>query len=200
MNTDLLWRRRGLGLLLLALLFTSACGSRARYVQAGGTESLVSLGNVSLRDFDMAANQLVQSLLQRGIFQNAKKKPVVLAISTIVNDTSVMLDTEQLTDQIRVALNRTGDVQTITTYGGHVEDSIAAEQRQRAAFRSGTAPRNKVDFSLSGSIREIRTRSGRDREVAYTFKLSLTNNRTGLAEWEDKTEVQKQGTKPAIGF
>ena len=58
--------------------------------------------------------QMVQSLLARGIFQNAARKPVVPAVNPVMNDTSIMLDTEQLTDQIRVALNQTGDVETIT--------------------------------------------------------------------------------------
>jgi len=192
------WKAFAVMVLMLPLL--SSCGSRARYVQSGGAESLVSLGQVNMRDFDTAANQMVQSLLARGIFQNAARKPVVLAVNPVMNDTSIMLDTEQLTDQIRVALNQTGDVETITTLGGYVEDSIAREQREQAAFRRGVAPESRVDYSLSGAIRELAARSGRDRERTYTFKLSLTDSRTGRAVWEDMVRVSKQATKPGIGW
>jgi len=187
-------------LALAGLTMGAACGATPRYIQSGGVESLTSLRQIPTRALNNAAAALVQDLLSRGIFQRAKKKPVILAVVPVVNDTSVMVDTALLTKQIRVALNKSGDVQTITTYGGYVEDPIAAEQRQMAAFERGTAPDNRPDFSLSGAIRENRVRSGRDREVTYSFDLNLTDTKTGLAPWEGTEPITLQGTKPAFGF
>jgi PBP1b-binding outer membrane lipoprotein LpoB len=42
--------------------------------------------------------------------------------------------------------------------------------------------------------------SGSTRQSTYSFQLSLTDSKTGLAVWEDKKEITKQGTRPSVGF
>ncbi len=201
------WRRSAGGgrvgiafFMMIGLVGATGCGGSARYVKTGGTERVLSVGQVDIGDFTMAAQEMVQSLLASAAIRTTGNRPAVLAVSRVINDTSTYFDVEQITRRIRIALSQTGQVQTITTYGGITEDPIAREQRERAAFQAGTAVSNKVDYTLSGKILEHGTRDGRTREQTYTFMLALTDTRTGLAVWEDLKDVTKQQTKPLVGW
>ncbi len=50
-----------------------------------------------------------------------------------------------------------------------------------------------ADVTLSGKIIEDRESVGRDKEVTYTFQMSL--NVDGLQVWEDQKQIAKQETK-----
>jgi penicillin-binding protein activator len=82
--------------------------------------------------------------------------------------------------------------------GGVVEDELAKEIQLEREALDGLRTR-LPDFSLSGKIIETFTRSGSYRQAAYTFQLSLTDNR-GLAVWEGEKQVVKQGRRPSVGF
>jgi PBP1b-binding outer membrane lipoprotein LpoB len=55
-------------------------------------------------------------------------------------------------------------------------------------------------FSLSGKIAQSIVRVGRTKQSDYTFELSLTNLKTGLADWEDEHVIVKQGKRASVGF
>ena len=38
------------------------------------------------------------------------------------------------------------------------------------------------------------------RQTTYTFQLSLTTVRDGLAVWEDETQITKQGQRSSVGW
>ena len=42
--------------------------------------------------------------------------------------------------------------------------------------------------------------SGRVAQSTYSFQLSLTDAKTGLATWEGEKEITKQGTRSSVGF
>ena len=56
------------------------------------------------------------------------------------------------------------------------------------------------DFSLSGKLLEQRATDGKDRQVTYTFQLSLTQLSTGYAIWEDEVNIQKVGRKSNLSW
>jgi PBP1b-binding outer membrane lipoprotein LpoB len=56
------------------------------------------------------------------------------------------------------------------------------------------------DFSLSGKLLEQRASDGRERQVTYTFQLSLTQLSTGYAIWEDEVNIQKIGRKSNLSW
>ena len=89
------------------LLFTGCASTKARYIDSGGTETIVSLNQINIQDWNNAADQLVTSLLDSGALERAPRQPAVLAISRIINNTQQHVDTSSLTKKIRVSLNRT---------------------------------------------------------------------------------------------
>lgn len=187
-----------------ALLLTGcATKNDARYVDSQGPQTIVSLDRINIQDWNNAADRLVASLLASGVLERAPEQPAVMAVSRIRNNTQQQVDTDSLTKKIRVALNQTGKVVTTTTLGpdGRVEDQMAADVGAMQAFMAGEKQKTVLPYyTLSGKLLEDRVRSGNTQQVTYTFQLSLTTTRNGLAVWEDEQLITKQGQRSSVGW
>ena len=127
--------------------------------------------------------------------------PWVMAISRMINDTALNIDTDQLVKKIRVDLLNSGRVIVTTAVGLEgPEDPLAAKTRelqgsklfnQETVAEDGTmvAP----DLSLSGKIIGRTNRVGDKQQVDYYFHLTATNIETGLAYWEFEEVIAKIG-------
>jgi uncharacterized protein (TIGR02722 family) len=189
--------------LLAALPFViGGCATNAHYVETGGRESVVSVNQINIQDYIQAANAAVNDLLASGALDRVPNPPAVLAISRIVNNTGQQIDTDLLVKKIRVAVLNSGKAQTTTTMGlgGTAEDPMAKGLQQENEFMNDQKTTRKPDFTLSGKIIETTARAGSTRQSTYSFQLSLTDSKTGLAIWEGEKEITKQGTRPAVGF
>ena len=177
----------------------TGCQTGARYVESQGTDTIVSLDQIDIQDWNRAADEMVQSLLDSGVLERSPELPAIMAVSRIVNDTQQQIDTDSLVKKIRVALNQSGKVVTTTTVGlgGVVDDPLALELKQQAGEG---AIRPMPFFTLSGKLLEDRARAGSTRQVTYTFQLSLTTVRDGLAVWEDEKQITKQGRRATVGW
>ncbi len=192
------------GIAALTLL-TGCASNKAGYIDSRGTETIVSLNQINIQDWNNAADQMTASLLSSGVLERAPRKPAVLAISRIVNNTQQRVDIASLTKKIRVGLSRTGKVVTTTTMGigGRVEDQLAKDAADYAAFmndKPAASATQMPDYSLSGKLLEDKVSAGRDRQTTYTFQLSLTAVASGLAVWEDEVQITKAGRKSSVGW
>ena len=180
----------------------TGCTRPAQYVDPKGGRLMVTLDQINIQDWAMAAESAINELLASGALDKVPAPPAVMVVSRVINSTSQQIDTDLLTKKIRVALNKSGKALTMTTRGagGAVEDELAKEIAQEWKDMGLEKPAARPpDFSLSGKIIETYTRSGNYRQAAYTFQLSLSDRR-GLAVWEGEKEVVKQGRRPAVGF
>ncbi len=191
-----------LSVLAASLPFVLGGCASAHYVQTGGRESVVTVGEINIQDYIQAANAATSDLLASGALDKVPNPPAVLAISRIVNNTGQQIDTDLLTKKIRVALLNSGKAQTTTTMGlgGTAEDPMAKGLQQEAQFKADQQTTRTPDFTLSGKIIETTARSGNTRQSTFSFQLSLTDAKNGLAVWEGEKEITKQGTRPAVGF
>ena len=130
------------------------------------------------------------------IFDNTPQK-------TQRNNTQQQVDTDSLTKKIRIALNQTGKVVTTTTMGpdGKVEDAMAADAGAMSAFMAGQKQVTTLPYyTLSGKLLEDRAKAQGVRQVTYTFQLSLTTVKDGLAVWEGEEQITKQGKQSSVGW
>ncbi len=192
-------------LLLLAAalpLVVGGCATKAHYIQTGGRESIVNVNQINIQDFIQAADTETSELLASGALDKVANPPAVLAISRIVNNTGQQIDTDLLTKKIRVALLNSGKAQTTTTMGlgGTAEDPMAKGLQQEAEFKADQQTTRTPDFTLSGKIIQTIARDGSTSQSTFSFQLSLTNPKTGLAVWEGEKEITKQGGRATVGF
>ena len=190
---------------LATVFLSSGCSSpKTTYVDNDSSRLIANVDEINIQDFSRAADEMVQSIIENCISTGeltptSSGKPV-LAISRIVNNTSTHFDTDLLVKRIRTALMRTGAVQTTTTLNlGETEDPLAKEAMLlEEALNEDTAPLMH-NYSLSGKIIELTTRTDNLRQSTYEFQLTLSDRR-GLVIWEDVKSITKQGKKPSVGF
>lgn len=181
------------------LLGLAGCSTDAHYVDPASSRPVTEVGRINVQDFASAADTMVNSLIDSLIGQDKLKsaapgEPALLAISRIQNSTGQQFDTDQLVKKIRIQLLKTGKVQTSTTMNlGETEDPLAKEQQARQ--EQARLP----DYTLSGKILEDRAQSGKLRQSAFIFQLSLSS-RAGVAIWEEEKTIIKQGSRPSVGF
>ena len=191
-----------LALVALTTLFWTGCSSGgAKRIDAGGRESITTIGNVDIQDFVAAAEASVGKLLASGALDKVPNPPAILAISSVRNQTGQQFDTDLLTKKIRVKLNTSGKALTTTTVGldGVAEDPLAKQLQGERELLDKKKDSVTPDFTLSGKIIETRARAGDVRQSTFSFQLSLTDKR-GLAVWEGEEEITKQGKRPSVGF
>ena len=187
------------------LVLSSGCSTPAAYVDANSSHLVVNVNQINVQDYANAADTMVNSLIDNLINQGQLKssapgEPALMAISKIVNNTSTQIDTDMLVKKIRIALNRTGRIQTTTTMGfGGPEDPLAADQQKAQEFFEDKKHARLPDYTLSGKIIEQKAKAGSIHQSAYVFQLSLTS-RSGIAVWEDEKTIVKQGSSSTIGF
>ncbi len=195
--------RTALPIVCLVTLIATACGTPAKYVETGGPESIVSPGDVDIQDVRTAASGMLQSLIATGVLETSVNHPARLLMGSIVNDTSSKFSIDDLTYRMREELVNSGKAQVVTTYGATPEDKVAQERMNTEAFRAGKTPSQidtNPDFSLTGRITQLKRSAGSIQQATYTFRLTLTNLRTGLEVWTKTVDMTKQGSKAAVGF
>jgi len=186
----------------IALLLAGCGSNKARYIETGGNESVVSVGEVDVQDIQKAAVGMLDSLLETGVLKSGKNTPAQLVMGRIVNDTSSQFDVGELTYRMREQLVNSGQAAVVTTWGENAEDQTAQANLQRQAFLEGRTDvgATKPDFSLTGKITQIKRSAGDMKQTTYTFRLTLTNLNTGVESWTKTVDMSKQGKRNNVGF
>ena len=189
-------------LLAAGAALVAGCSTNTHYVETGGRENVVSVSKINIQDFIVAANDASDKLLASGVLDRVKNPPAVLVLSRIVNSTSQQIETELITQKIRVRLLESGKATFTTTMGlgGNAEDPMAKGLQQQNEFMNDAKPGPLPDFSLSGKIIETTARAGDIRQATYSFQLTLTDSKTGNAVWASEKEITKQGSRSSVGF
>ncbi|MDR1497886.1 MAG: hypothetical protein LBS59_05690 [Puniceicoccales bacterium] len=184
----------------LAVAFLAGCGGQqATYVDSKGTGTITSLDKVDIQDFSIAADALLNSLYDSPAFNDAPRKPPIIAVSRITNNTSTQFDTDQLMQKIRTSITRSGKARISRAVGAD-RDALTRDAQATASHTSGATPNNTPDYTLIGKILETGARAGKTRQITYTFQLSLVEVKSATDVWSDEKEITKQGSKAAVGW
>ena len=193
--------------LATAIVF-SGCGSVPRRLDSKGNETLITTDDINVKDWQVAADKAINSLLRSGVLHRNDNRKNILMISDVKNETTQHINTDILTDKIRLAILKSGLALTTTAVSANgMEDKATRQVRELAKnkmFAKKTIKKNGTviapDFSLAGKIIQQKASRGRTKESYFFFHITLTDLETGLAVWEDNVEVVKQETTPVFGW
>ena len=196
------------GVLMVMLFLMSGCATKTENIDMDNDHGQAVMG-LDYRDFQQAASEAVQSMLQSGAVNKREGGRYVLAISRVVNDTMQRIDTDLLTKKIRVDLLQSGRVVVTTAVGADgAEDKMSMqvrELRQSDEFNQDTVAKKgqmiAPELSLSGKIiqRNVRV-DKKTQQVEYYFQLTLTDINTGLAFWEGESVIGKRGSSKHVSW
>lgn len=172
---------------LLGFCLCGCAGDPVR-IQAGGTEAVTSFG-IDLQDIRNAAGSTVQAMLASPAVAKATAggRVPALAIGTIVNDSSLNFDIDQVAGRIQEDLLNSGLFAIVAMDAGAVEAS------RQDAFTSGANAYEaaKADYYLEGKIMELSANNSSTQEKTYTFMLRL-NDRNRRTVFQKTVDIAKQ--------
>ncbi len=193
------------------LLLLGGCaggGTQTSMIDPRADRSAIG-AELDMRDFEAAAGDAVQSMLASPSLTKPGGGRSVVVISRVSNDTMQRIDTDLLIKKIRVELLNSGRFVVTTAIGpGAAEDTMAMQTRQlrgSAEFNQGNVARTgqmvAPDLSLSGKIIQLNRRLGDGTQrVDYSFQLTVTDIRTGLAFWEGESPISKLTGGKSVAF
>ena len=195
--------KTGFLLPLLAAVLASGCATPTQRIDLSHDTS-AEVNALDSRDFDIAAEKMIEDMIASGAVDKPAGGRYVLAIGRVANRSGQDIDVDQLVKKIRVALLKSGKVVVTTAVAaGGAEDDMSRAVRDLAdddMFNSATVAKAGTaiapELSLSGKIigRNLKISSSKQR-IEYIFQLSLTDINTGLAYWEGEETIGKIGAR-----
>ncbi|MBN1796119.1 MAG: penicillin-binding protein activator LpoB [Sedimentisphaerales bacterium] len=168
--------------------------------------------SLDYRDFDEAASQMVQSVIQSGVLNKADGSRYVMSTGRIVNDTMQRIDTDQLMAKVEQELMNSGQVVMTSAVGSEsARDQTVYDVRELREsdvadeFDPDTVVAKKQlvapELSVSGKIFQRNLRYDKNRQqVEYYFQLKITNLTTGLRFWQKEVILGKRGSNKTVAW
>ena len=166
------------------------CQQNARVV-TDDRDKIVSIDQIDVQDWSNAADQVLQQLFASGALDTAPVTPARVEVTRVINDTTQRIDTDLLTQKIKIALQQSGKVAFASS------DARANEVADYEDFKAGDDAPRLPFFVINGKILEIRASAGSTKQSSFVFQLNLVNTAQSLDAWSGEAEVTKQGTRNA---
>jgi uncharacterized protein (TIGR02722 family) len=159
-------------------------------------------------DKKQIVQDLTDSLLSSPGVVTEPERPVIIVYG-VDNETSEHISTSGITDDIRLALIKSGQYRFLNR---KQRDNLLDEtDYQYAGF---VPPEQRItegrqlgaDYILSGTLRSIEKkqpkqwRLNRRSLIYYSMNLELTNLQTGEISWADNVEIARESSRPIIGW
>jgi penicillin-binding protein activator len=179
-----------LSLAAATIVSATGCNQNARVV-TDDRDKIVSVDQIDVQDWSNAADQVLQQLFASGALETAPTKPARIEVTRVVNDTAQRIDTDLLTQKIKIALQQSGKVAFASS------DARANEVADYREFKAGEDAPRLPFFVINGKILEIRASAGSTKQSSFVFQLNLVNTVESVDAWSGEAEVTKQGTRNA---
>jgi len=188
----------------LLALSLAGCAATTRTLDPEGTTNYDDTYGFS--DKNEIVDVLTDSLAASRPVASAPSAPIAV-IYGVANRTSEHIDTSGITDDIRNALLKSGDLRFVNR---PQRDNLTLEaDYQYAGF---VAPEQRVaegrqvgaDYIVSGTLRSISKREPsqwrltKKRYTYYSMTLELTDLETGELVWADSVELARELSQPIL--
>lgn len=186
--------------LLCFTLFLNACATQTMLID-NENDSTDRAAALEGRDFENAANAMIEDMLDMGTLSKPNGQPYILVISRIENDTMQRIDVDELSKSIRIALMKSGKVR-VTAFQEDAMVMASGQLRASKEFNQANVRRSgslaAPELSLSGKITQREFIVSGKKRIEYRFALSITDLKNGLTVWEGEEKIKKLADKNAV--
>lgn len=180
---------------LLAALLCVGCTGTTLVDTANDAETTVSY---DWRDLEGAAAAMARSLLASPRLPGTAKRPAVIALGPVTNDTCQHLDPALLTGRLAESLLASGRFEVSALFGDAHDATLADARAARgnAEFDAATIQRKGTlrapELSLTGKLtqRNVRRDNGGTR-IEYFLTLKATRLADGVTLWQETRQTVK---------
>jgi uncharacterized protein (TIGR02722 family) len=198
--------------LFVMLVAIAGCNTPTQNIDTINDQGTAVMG-LDYRDFDRAASEMVQSMIESGAFKKEGGGRYVVAKGHILNDTMQRIDTDQLMAKVEQEMTRSGlIVMTAAVSGGtSSRDSMVHDMRdirdsdKGGEFKQDTLPAKgqllAPELSISGKIiqRNVKYENNK-QQVEYYFQLQMNNLTNGLVFWQNEIVLGKRGSNKSVSW
>ena len=192
-------------------ILLSGCGVKTTNIDTINDDGKAVMG-LDYRDFNVAATEMVRSLIKGGSLNKPGGGRYVVTTGRIVNDTMQRIDTDQLMAKIEEELMNSGLVAMTSAVGGKgAPDEMIHEMRNiresgdADEFAANTLPAKRQliapEISISGKIIQRNVSYDNNKQqVEYYFQLKASDITSGLRFWQKETVIGKRGSNKSVGW
>ena len=206
-------RTQNLLLAVVMMVFLSlSCTPETENIDMVHDTNAKAVMSLDYRDFNRAASEMIQSMIQSGTLNKPGGGRYVMATGRIVNDTMQRIDTDQLMAKIEQELMNSGQVVMTSAVGSEgALDQLVYDVREIRdsdvgdEFDPGTVAAKQQlispELSISGKIFQRNLRYDKKRQqIEYYFQLKVTNLTTGLRFWQKEVIIGKRGSNKTVAW
>ena len=163
-------------------------------VQYGDSTAAETLTNqFGSTDMQTIAETMARSLAQWAAGQS--QRPLV-TIADVKNRTDEYIDTQSITDSIRVQLLKSGTMRFATDIAGmQNQTDELLRQTKTGLYQQDTAAKlgrmKGAQYRIEGSISSIVKQTDNVKDVYYSFSLIATSIEDGTIEWANEKDIRK---------
>lgn len=206
-------RTQNLLLAVVMMVFLSlSCTPETENIDMVHDTNAKAVMSLDYRDFNRAASEMIQSMIQSGTLNKPGGERYVMATGRIVNDTMQRIDTDQLMAKVEQELMNSGQVVMTSAVGGKgAPDQLIYDVRDLRDSDVGdefdpdtVAAKQQLvspELSVSGKIFQRNLRYDKKRQqIEYYFQLKVTNLTTGLRFWQKEVIIGKRGSNKTVAW
>jgi uncharacterized protein (TIGR02722 family) len=193
-------------LILGTAVLLTGCTPKTTNIDIRNDEGKPVMG-MDYRDFDMAASELVQSMLASGTLKKEGGGRYVVAVGRIVNDTMQRIDTDQLMAKIETEILNSGQAVVTSAVGPGADAMVhdARELRDSEEFDQSTVAERQTliapELSIAGKIYQSNVKyDSKQQQVEFYIQLMLSDVKTGLRYWQNEVIVGKRGSDKSVSW
>ncbi len=154
----------------------------------------------SAEDLHDVTLKMVESMLKNRLFDGS----IVIDVRGIENRTYEHIDTEAITDGIKVAISKSGRAKFIDSgMRNQIHKELSYQSKSLYTDKNHVKKIGKEivpDYILVGKITSIKQRNGDLFDNFYKVTLELHSVQTGQIVWIDSKEKRKIGKRAMIGW
>ena len=189
--------------LAAAVLAAQGCTSDSPYV-TDDSKKIVTIQALNVQDYSQAAGDLCTQLLQSGRLAQAQQTlatngaPVIVKLSTPINESDQRVDMALLLQKMKMTLNTTGQAMFVS------DDKSATQITEDAKFARGDRTQTIPQLVLTSKLIAVKASASgflsTTKQASYVFQMNLVDTRNGLELWNGEKDITKQGTGAKVAY